>query len=78
MTLKLPEDLRHALDENHGFIQGPSFAVMSTDVYRQVMGVGSDDEFQASVAALRKSLEEIKRGKSRPFTEFLDELQNPS
>jgi hypothetical protein len=38
------------------------------------MGVGSDEAFAASVAAIREGMEDVRAGRTRPAREFLEEL----
>ena len=47
---------------------------MTIDAYREMTGVATDEEFAASVAALRKSMDEARSGKTRPLTAALDDL----
>ena len=74
MKPELNDELQQALQQGRGFVQGPSYVLMSVEVFREIMGVGTDDEMAASVAALKKSMEEAKAGKTRPMTDALDEL----
>jgi len=78
MTPRLNDELDQALNQHHGFLEaeGPSGKVyiISTQVYREMMGVGTDEELAASVAALRRSMDEARQGKTRPLTEALDDL----
>jgi hypothetical protein len=50
------------------------YVVMRMDVYRELMGVGSDEAFAASVAAIREGMEDVRAGRTRPAREFLEEL----
>ena len=74
MTLNLSPELQQALDENHGFVQGSSFVVMSIDMYRSMMGIGSDEDLQASLKAIDEGLDDIEAGRTRPYREVLAEL----
>lgn len=46
------------------------YVVMRMDVYRELMGVGSDAEFAASVAAIREGLADVRAGRTRSAREF--------
>ena len=74
MKLKLTDELQQALEQGQGIVQASSFVVLSIDVFREMMGVGTDEEMAASVAALKKSMEEARAGKTRPMTDALDDL----
>jgi len=74
MTPNLTEEQQHALEQSHGLVEGPSFVIMSIGVYREMMGLATDDELNASVASLQKSMQEARDGKTRPFTDALNDL----
>ena len=74
MKPELIKQLEEALEQNDGIVQESSVIIMSIDVYRDMMGVGTDEELSASVSALQQSMDEIKQGKTRPLADALDEL----
>jgi hypothetical protein len=75
----LPPETEAAIEAQHG---GPvpidgqrsQYVVMRMDVYRELMGVGSDEEFAASIAAVHEGMEDIRAGRTRPAREFLEEF----
>lgn len=79
MAPKLTDEQRHALVEQRG---GPvrveaddgTYILMSIDAYRAMMGVESDADFAASVAAVRAGMEEVRAGKTRPLKDALDDI----
>jgi hypothetical protein len=78
MTPRLTEEQRQAVDAHEGCVevedsQGKC-VLMSIEVFRDVMGVGTDRDFQASVAALRHSFEQLQEGRTRFVKEALDYL----
>jgi len=74
MKPEVLKQLEEALKGSDGIVQESSVIVMSIDVYRDMMGVGTDDELAASVTALKSSMDEAKQGKTRPLTDALDDL----
>jgi len=74
MKPEVIKQLEEALKQGDGIVQESSVIIMSIDVYRDMMGVGTDEELSASVTALQQSMDEIKQGKTRPLTDALDEL----
>ena len=74
MKPEVIRELEEALEQNDGIVKESSLIVMSIDVYRDMMGVGTDEELSASVSTLQQSMNEIKQGKTRPLTDALDEL----
>ena len=74
MKAELTKAQEQALNENHGFVQGSSYVLMSIDVFRQTMGVGSDDQLAASLKAIETGLADVEAGRTRPYREVLAEL----
>lgn len=78
MTTRLTDEQRHAVDEHCGFLEvegGESvYVVMSMQVYREMMGVGSEAEYRASLEAIREGLADIDAGRTRPLDDFFQDL----
>lgn len=75
---QLTEELRQAVDSHRGFLEvdagDSTYVVMSMNVFREMMGVGSDDEYQASVRAIEDGWLDVQAGRSRPLDDFLREF----
>jgi hypothetical protein len=80
MTPQLTPEMESAVQQQHG---GPvhvvgtgagSYVLMSMEVYRDLMGVGTDADFAASVEAVKRGYEAVHCGQSRPLREALDDL----
>lgn len=78
MTPRLSDELDRALHDHRGFLQvegsDGKVIVMSQQVYRDLLGVGSDEELAASLAAIEAGLADIDAGRTRPFRDVLAEL----
>ncbi len=78
MMTRLTDEQRHAVDQHRGFLEveggGAVYVVMSMQVYREMMGVGSAAEFQASLDAIREGLTDIEAGRTRPIDDFFQDL----
>lgn len=78
MTLKLSNDLQQAVEQNHGFTEaegdGARFVVMSMDFYRDMMGIGSDEELQDSLRAIDEGIADIAAGRTKPAAQFFAEF----
>jgi len=78
MTPRLNDELDQALQQHHGFLQAEGCSgkvyVLSTEVYREMMGVGTDEELAKSLKAIKEGLADIDAGRTRPFRDVLDEL----
>ena len=78
-TPYLPQDIEAAVASHHGGPvtvagQNGNHVVMSMAVFRDMMGVGSDDEFQKSVSALRESIAQTVAGKTISLDEVAHRL----
>lgn len=79
--LKMTHELEQAVVAQQG---GPlriageeqSYVVMSDDRYRELSGVADDADLDASVAALQRAMSDVRAGRTRPASEFLDELSH--
>jgi hypothetical protein len=74
MTPKLSNDLQQAVQQNHGFTEaeadGAKFMVMSMDFYRDMMGVGSEDELQESLRAIDEGIADVETGRTKSADQF--------
>lgn len=77
---RLTEEQRRALAQSHGLLEvdedGRKYVLMSMEVYRDMMGVGTDAELSASLEAIQEGLADIDAGRTRPFRDVLAELEN--
>lgn len=78
MTPKLSSDILQAVEQSHGMTEaegnGAKFVVMSMDVYRDMLGIGSEEELAASLAAIDRGMADVKAGRTRPFRDVMAEL----
>ena len=80
MTPKLTNDLAAAVDANDGVVetqaeQGGEFVVLRMDLYREMLGVSTNDEFEASVRACQNGLDDIEKGHFRPVADVISEMR---
>ncbi|QDT91476.1 hypothetical protein [Gimesia algae] len=77
---RLTEEQRNALDQQHGLVEvdeeGRKYILMSIEIYRDMLGVGTDEELAASLNALNKGLADVDAGRTRPFRDVLAELDD--
>lgn len=78
MSPRLTSEIEQAVEQNHGCTQvdgeRTSYIVMSVDVFREMMGVGSDEDLSASLKAVEEGLADIDAARTRPFRDVLAEL----
>lgn len=82
MIAKLSPDIEQLVAENHGMArldgQQASYVVMSDQTYRELLGIGTDDELRESIAAIEQGLADAEAGRTRPFREVIAELRGPA
>ena len=75
MTPELTQAQQEALTEHDGFVQTPSYVLMSMDVFRNTMGVTSDEELQASLRDIHAAMADLAAGRAIPLTEAKQRLE---
>ena len=77
---QLTEEQRQAVEAHHGFVEvagaPENYVLMSMQVFREMMGVGTDEELSESLQAIAEGLADIEAGRTRPFRDVLNELGN--
>lgn len=75
---ELTDQQRQAVEQQHGFLElesgGNAYVLMSMRAYRDMMGIGSEAEYQASLAAVREGLADVEAGRTQPFEDFFREF----
>ncbi|MBD3675767.1 MAG: hypothetical protein HUJ26_19840 [Planctomycetaceae bacterium] len=78
MSPKITDELNQALHQHHGLIEAEGadgkVVVMTMQVYRELMGVSSDEELQASVQAIEEGFADIEAGRTKPMNQVFREL----
>jgi predicted transcriptional regulator len=74
-----PETEAVVLAQHGGPVSVPgsqeNFVVMTMQAYRELLGIGTEEEHQASLAAIRRGLADVEAGRTRDMDEFFDELE---
>lgn len=70
----LTPELENALSQAGGFVHGQSFVLMSIDTYRDMMGVGTDQEMRSSLDAIHRGLDDIEAGLTHDMEDVFREL----
>lgn len=82
-TLDMNPELIPALEQlvadHHGVVrlegEQTSFVVLSDQAYREMLGIGTDDELRDSLAAIEQGLADAASGRTKPFREVLSEIR---
>ena len=73
--IPLTHEQQQALDDHDGFFQGPAYVLMSMDVFRNTMGVTSDEELHASLQAIEEAMADLAAGRTVPLVEARRQLE---
>ncbi len=80
MTPRINEEINRALNEQNGFVQADGadgkVVVMSMQVYREMMGVGTDEELTESLKAIEEAVADIESGRTLPASQVFRELDD--
>ncbi len=80
MAPRINEEINQALSEQHGFVQAEGtdgkVIVMSMQVYREMMGVGSDEEMADSLKTIDEAMADIDAGRTVPMDQVFQELDD--
>jgi hypothetical protein len=71
---QLTKEQEQALDAQHGFVQGSSYVLMTKSAYREMMGVGTDEELAESLKAIAEGLADVAAGRTTPMDQVFREL----
>jgi len=78
MSPKITKELDQALHQHHGLVEAEGVdgkvVVMTMQVYRELMGVGTDDELASSVQAIEAGFKDIDAGRTKPMDKVFREL----
>ncbi len=70
----LTPEQQQALQSKHGFVKGSTYVLMTMDVFRAMMGVGTEEEMAASLRAIDEGLADIEAGRTLPQDQVFREL----
>jgi hypothetical protein len=78
MTTRLTDEQREAVEQHRGFLEmegdGGAYVLMSMQAFRDMMGVGSPVEYQASLDAIHEGLADVEAGRTQLLDEFLEDF----
>jgi PHD/YefM family antitoxin component YafN of YafNO toxin-antitoxin module len=78
MEVRLTEEQIDAIRQRHGLLEveggGSAYVLISMESFRQMMGVGSDASYQASLNAIREGLADVEAGRTRSMDEFFGDF----
>jgi hypothetical protein len=76
MIPELIQAQQQALAEHDGFVQAPSYVLMSMDVFRNTMGVTTDEELRASLRDIHEAMADLAAGRAIPLAEAKRRLED--
>lgn len=77
--MDINENITDALKAHHGLIETRSeegkVVVMTMDVYRELLGIGNEEELQESIHAIQTAMKEVEEGKTNSVDEVFASLE---
>jgi hypothetical protein len=78
MSTKLTPELQQTVEAQHGCAtidaDGQSYVVMRSELYRELLGIGSEAEYEASLQAVREGWEDVQSGRTVSLDRFFQEF----
>jgi hypothetical protein len=77
MNPSVTPDQTKALRNNNGIVQldgDEPCVLISMPVFREMMGVGTDDEYRQSLLAIEEGFADVDAGRTRPASDFFSEF----
>lgn len=79
MNPELIPALEQLVADHDGFVRldgtQTGLVVLSDQAYREMLGIGTDEELRDSLAAIEEGIADMESGRTRPFREVLDEIR---
>ena len=78
MSTQLTDAQKQALRENDGFVHvadaDEPCLLISMQAFREMMGVGSDEDYHASLEAIEAGIADVEAGRTVPMAEFFKDF----
>lgn len=78
MSTKLTPELQQTVEAQHGCAtvdaDGQSYVVMRSELYRELLGIGSEADYEASLQAVREGWEDVQSGRTVSLDSFFQEF----
>ena len=78
MIAKVTDEQRRLVETHQGCVslegETEHYVLMRFELYRELLGIGSDAELQDSLRSIRAAWADVQAGRTRPLREALDEL----
>ena len=67
---ELTEEQRKALEKGGGIYHGESYVLMTIEHFREAVGAGTDEDFEATCRAIDEAVTDLDAGQGISFDEF--------
>ena len=78
MSTKLTPELQQTVEAQNGCVtvdaDGQSYVVMRSELYRELLGIGTDAEYEASLQAIREGWDDVQAGRTISLDSFFQEF----
>ena len=75
MEFQLTQDQQDLL-KNHGVIDAGQVIVMTVDVYRDMLGIATDEDYADSVSKINEGVEQHEAGEGIPLNQFAKDFNS--
>ena len=78
MSNQLTPELQQTVESQHGCAtvdaNGRSYVVMRSELYRELLGIGTETDYQASLQAIREGWDDVQAGRTVSLDGFFQEF----
>ena len=78
MSTKLTPELQQTVEAQNGCAtldaDGQSYVLMKSELYRELLGIGSDADYQASLQAIREGWDDVQASRTISLDSFFQEF----
>ena len=80
MSTQLTPELQQTVESQHGCAtvdaNGQSYVVMRSELYRELLGIGSEADYEASLQAIRDGWDDVQAGRTVSLDRFFQEFEH--
>ena len=78
MSNQLPPELQQMVEAQNGCAtvdaDGQSYVVMRSELYRELLGIGTEADYEASLQAIREGWDDVQAGRTISLNSFFQEF----
>ncbi len=78
MSTQLTPELQQTVEAQNGCAtvdaDGQSYVVMRSEIYRELLGIGTEADYEASLQAIREGWDDVQAGRTISLNRFFQEF----